>query len=65
LTVKVTVPEFTVPSVLVTVADKVTFWALLLKVAVAFDAVMVSVFVVLWTKNSLPEIVGPLVSLET
>jgi hypothetical protein len=37
-TVNVTVPAFTVPAVLVTVADRVTFCALALKPAVALAA---------------------------
>jgi hypothetical protein len=40
-TVKVTVPTFTVPAPLVTVADNVTFWLLLLKTAEAFAPVVV------------------------
>jgi hypothetical protein len=42
-TVKVTVPVFTAPLPLVTVADKVTFWLLVLKLAEALDAVVVVV----------------------
>jgi hypothetical protein len=40
-TPNVTVPEFTVPPVLVTVADRLTDWLLALNVAVAFAAVVV------------------------
>ena len=40
-TVKVTLPSFTVPTVDVTVADKVTFWSLVLKVALALAAEVV------------------------
>ena len=40
-TVKVTVPVLTVPEALVTVADKVTFWLLALKLAEAFTAAVV------------------------
>lgn len=40
-TVKVTVPELTVPDGLVTVADRVTPWLLALKFAVALAAVVV------------------------
>ena len=40
-TVNVTVPVFTVPEVLVTVADRVTFCAVVLKLAEAFVAVVV------------------------
>ena len=40
-TVNVTVPAFTVPDVLVTVAASVTLWLLSLNVAVAFAAVVV------------------------
>jgi len=41
VTVKVTVPAFTVPCPLVTVAESVTFWLLALKFAVALAAVVV------------------------
>jgi len=41
VTVNVTVPAFTVPCALVTVADSVTFWLLALKFADAFAAVVV------------------------
>ena len=40
-TVNVTVPVFTAPDPLVTVADKVTFWLLALKLAEAFTAAVV------------------------
>jgi hypothetical protein len=40
-TVKVTVPAFTVPAVLVTVAERVTFWELALNPVEAFAAVVV------------------------
>jgi hypothetical protein len=40
-TVKVTVPAFTAPATLVTVAASETFWALTLKLAEAFAAVVV------------------------
>jgi hypothetical protein len=40
-TVNVTVPAFTVPAVLVTVAERTTLWALALNPIVAFAAVIV------------------------
>ena len=40
-TVNVTVPAFTVPLLLVTVAESATFWLLVLKVAKAFVPVVV------------------------
>jgi hypothetical protein len=40
-TMKVTVPAFTVPLPLVTVAESETFWLLVLNVAVAFAPVVV------------------------
>jgi hypothetical protein len=43
-TVKVTVPVFTVPAGLVTVAERVTFWPMVLKLAEALAAVVVVAF---------------------
>ena len=44
-TVNVTVPELTVPEALVTVAERVTFWALELKGA---EALLATVVVAAW-----------------
>jgi hypothetical protein len=58
--VKLTLPVFTVPSVLVTVAFSGTFCALALYEILALEAAMVSTAAVECTKKLLPVLVPPL-----